>query len=361
LQFHPHVHAIVTAGGLGSDSQWLPSSMKYLFPVHVMGALLRGKMMGTLRQLHARGTFAGFDDFDDPEGFDRLMTRLAGCRWHVYAKKPFREALHVLRYLGRYTHRVAISSSRLVAVSDQAVTFRTGDGKTVTLSPVESCVASFCTCCPTACTRSATMACMPAPWSRSLGSAQSDRRCPADADDLIRVARTVHRLVVVGAVALRHRSRRDLLPALRSRARACPCRELRRVRHLNEPPHDLTVSPAPVLVWPWHGVDPSTAPARARRRSLPTSAMPRLRASSPLLGHSPTASSLVALSISPCRVRELSIAPPDGAVRPPLRARSTPRFPTDPSRRRKHRYVLLLIVEEALRVRPTEDGRIPKL
>jgi hypothetical protein len=94
-------------------------------------------MMGTLRQLQARGTFAGFDDFDDPEGFDRLMTRLAGCRWHVYAKKPFREALHVLRYLGRYTHRVAISSSRLVAVSDQAVTFRTKDGKTVTLSPVE--------------------------------------------------------------------------------------------------------------------------------------------------------------------------------------------------------------------------------
>ena len=138
LRLHPHVHAIVTAGGLGiEDDRWVASGHKFLFPVHVMSALLRGKMMSALHRLHARGGFSGFDDFADPEGFDRLMTRLAKSRWVVYAKKPFREARFVLRYLGRYTHRVAISSSRLRNVTDAAVTFRTKDGKIATLAPVE--------------------------------------------------------------------------------------------------------------------------------------------------------------------------------------------------------------------------------
>lgn len=138
LRFHPHVHAIVTAGGLDTDAaRWTASSTRYLFPVQVMGELLRGKMLDALRRLHAAGTFSGFEAFADPEGFERLMARLAHLRWHVYAKKPFHKALQVLRYLGRYTHRVAISSSRLVAVTDDAVTFRTKNGKTVTLTPVE--------------------------------------------------------------------------------------------------------------------------------------------------------------------------------------------------------------------------------
>jgi hypothetical protein len=138
LRFHPHVHAIVTAGGLALDgSRWAPSSDTYLFPVEVMGALLRGKMMAALRLLHRDGTFDGFDDFHDPEGFDRLMARLARTRWIVYAKKPFRQVRHVLAYLGRYTHRVAISNSRLVDVTDDDVTFRTKNGKTVTLPAVD--------------------------------------------------------------------------------------------------------------------------------------------------------------------------------------------------------------------------------
>jgi hypothetical protein len=102
-----------------------------------MGALLRGNMMAAVRTLHARGAFADFDDFEDPEAFDRLMLRLAGRSWVVYAKKPFREVDHVLKYLGRYTHRVGISNSRIVDVRNDAVTFRTKNGKTVTVSPVE--------------------------------------------------------------------------------------------------------------------------------------------------------------------------------------------------------------------------------
>ncbi len=138
LRWHPHVHALVTAGGLALDgSSWKPSSTKYLFPAkNVMNVLLRGKMMAALRAMQRDGTFDGFDDFRDPEAFDLLMARLARIDWVVYAKEPFQRIDHVLAYLGRYTHRIAIANSRLVAVTDQAVTFRTKNGKTVTLTPV---------------------------------------------------------------------------------------------------------------------------------------------------------------------------------------------------------------------------------
>lgn len=135
LAFHPHVHCIVTGGGLSLDGRrWVRARKDYLFPVHVMGALFRGKMLDGLRRAHARGAFAGFDAFEDPEGFDRLMRKLAGHkRWNVYAKKTFRHAEHVFAYLGRYTHRVGIANSRLLALGDGRVTFRTKDGKALTL------------------------------------------------------------------------------------------------------------------------------------------------------------------------------------------------------------------------------------
>jgi hypothetical protein len=84
-----------------------------------------------------RGKLAAYDEFRDPEAFDRLMARASRSRWVVYAKKPFRRAEHVIRYLGRYTHRVAISNSRFVSVTDDEVTFHTKDGKRATLPPVD--------------------------------------------------------------------------------------------------------------------------------------------------------------------------------------------------------------------------------
>lgn len=134
LRFHPHVHCIVTAGGLALDGTRWVSSGDYLFPQQVMAILLRGKMRAALRKLHHDGVFDGFDDFRDPEAFDRLVARLADIKWVVYAKKPFRESRHVVAYLGRYTHRVAISNSRFLEVTDDSVTFRTKNGKTVTLT-----------------------------------------------------------------------------------------------------------------------------------------------------------------------------------------------------------------------------------
>lgn len=138
LLFHPHVHCIVTGGGLAPGGRrWVDSRKKFLFPVKVMGALFRGKFLDGLRKAYARGVFTGFHAFDDPQGFDRLMRALATKDWVVYAKRAFGGAEQVYRYLGRYTHRVGIANSRLVALRDDAVTFRTKNGKTLTLAPTE--------------------------------------------------------------------------------------------------------------------------------------------------------------------------------------------------------------------------------
>jgi Putative transposase/Transposase zinc-binding domain len=138
LEFHPHVHGLVTAGGISSDgAQWKATSDKYLFPAEALRIVFRAKMLAALGALFDEGSFTHFDDFEDPQGFERLMRRIAKKDWVVYAKKPFRQVEHVLRYLGRYTHRVAIANSRLVAVTDSSVSFRTKEGKVVTLESVE--------------------------------------------------------------------------------------------------------------------------------------------------------------------------------------------------------------------------------
>jgi hypothetical protein len=138
LRLHPHVHAIVTAGGLSLDGErWIDSARRYLFPVAVMRVLLRGKLIARLRDLYRRNAFDGFYDFADPEAFDRLLRTVARHDWVVYVKKPFRRVTHVLAYLGRYTHRVGISNSRLLEVTDEHVTFRTKNGRTTTVKPVE--------------------------------------------------------------------------------------------------------------------------------------------------------------------------------------------------------------------------------
>jgi hypothetical protein len=137
LGFHPHVHAIVTAGGLMTDGLRFRHSRRYLFPVKQMGKLLRGKVLAALSRAYAKQAFAGFDAFRDPAAFGRLVAKVAKLSWNVYAKAPFKKAEHVLAYLGRYTHRVGIANSRLLDVTDERVVFRTrGDG-IATVTPVE--------------------------------------------------------------------------------------------------------------------------------------------------------------------------------------------------------------------------------
>ena len=135
LAFHPHVHAIVTGGGLAlsGDTRWLPLRDEYFFPVEVMGALFRGKLLAALSAAHARNELDLGTEPVDPEGFERLHRRLYAKKWNVYAKRPFGGPEQVIKYLGRYTHRVGISNSRLVSMDERGVTFRTKNGQTVTL------------------------------------------------------------------------------------------------------------------------------------------------------------------------------------------------------------------------------------
>jgi hypothetical protein len=126
LRFHPHVHAIVTGGGLTEDAQrWVRSRPAFLFPVRVMGALFRGKMLAALDRAQANGEV-------DLGGVD--LGPLYENPWVVYAKRPFGGPEQVIRYLGRYTHRVGLSNRRLIAMDERGVTFRTKDGKCATLA-----------------------------------------------------------------------------------------------------------------------------------------------------------------------------------------------------------------------------------
>lgn len=138
MQLHPHVHCIVTAGGLSLDGErWVPSRPDYLFPVEVMRDLLRGKVLDGLKRAYKagklvfHGTSAGLAN---PDAFQAMIDHLFDTRWVVYAKRPFGGSDQVLTYLGQYTHRVAISSYRIAEVNDDRITIRTRDERTTQLS-----------------------------------------------------------------------------------------------------------------------------------------------------------------------------------------------------------------------------------
>jgi hypothetical protein len=137
LRYHPHIHAIVTAGGLSLDGKrFLQCHPTFLFPVAALAKVFRAKLIDILWKAYRSSQFDGYSSFDDPEGFPRLVRRLPRA-WVVYAKPSFDRGEHVLQYLGRYTHRVGIANSRLIDVTDDAVTFRTKNGNTTTLHPIE--------------------------------------------------------------------------------------------------------------------------------------------------------------------------------------------------------------------------------
>jgi hypothetical protein len=135
LRFHPHVHAIVTAGGLALRSlQYVTRGRNFLFPVRAMATVFRAKVLAALWDAHRAGAFGAFDA--DPEAFELLIGRVPK-KWNVYAKPSFDQGRHVIAYLGRYTHRVGIANSRLLNVTADAVTFRTRGAATATVTPVE--------------------------------------------------------------------------------------------------------------------------------------------------------------------------------------------------------------------------------
>jgi hypothetical protein len=149
MTHHPHVHMIVPGGGLSEDrTRWIASRGNFLVHVNVLARLFRGKLLSLLADAHAGGRLKLFNalaGLADKRAFKRFLGPLRHIRWVVYCKAPFAGPEAVLRYLSRYTHRVAISNRRLVAADDGSVSFRWKDyredglarWKTMTLAPAE--------------------------------------------------------------------------------------------------------------------------------------------------------------------------------------------------------------------------------
>jgi Putative transposase len=123
LQFHPHVHCVVAAGGLAPDhDRWISSRQSFFLPVKVLSCVFRGKFVAALKAAFHNGTveFHGpLAALADPRAFASWLRTLFRKDWVVYSKPPFGGPEHVLRYLGNYTDRVAISNHRLIACSWQ--------------------------------------------------------------------------------------------------------------------------------------------------------------------------------------------------------------------------------------------------
>ena len=149
LTHHPHVHMIVPGGGISADgSRWISSRPDFLVHVKVLARLFRGKFLAMLIDAHSGGRLKFFNThlgLADKRTFKKFLAPLRRIKWVVYCKEPFAGPQQVLRYLSRYTHRVAISNRRLVAADDGGVSFRwkdyriegPGRWKTMTLTPHE--------------------------------------------------------------------------------------------------------------------------------------------------------------------------------------------------------------------------------
>jgi hypothetical protein len=149
LTHHPHLHCIVPGGGLSPDGErWISCRPRFFLPVRVLSRLFRRLFLERLAEAHAEGRLAFHGHLAalaDRAAFTAHLAPLRRAEWVVYAKRPFAGPESVLAYLSRYTHRVAISSSRLIHMDDNGVTFRWKDyrrngparRKTMTLAPAE--------------------------------------------------------------------------------------------------------------------------------------------------------------------------------------------------------------------------------
>jgi hypothetical protein len=149
MTHHPHVHGIVPGGGISLDgSSWVRCRPGFLLPVRVLSKLFRRLMLDKLAAAHAAGKLRFFGQharLADADAFAACLAPLRTTKWFVYAKRPFAGPQAVLAYLARYTHRVAIANSRLIAADDDGVTFTWKDyrfegrdrHKTMTLAPDE--------------------------------------------------------------------------------------------------------------------------------------------------------------------------------------------------------------------------------
>ena len=133
LMFHPHIHCIVPGGGLSIDNtKWIKSKKKFFIPVKVLSRKFRGKFLYYLNELYLDNKLKfpkNISDLSSRNIFNSFKDNLYKKEWIVYSKAPFSSAEYVLQYLGRYTHRVAISDNRIIEVDDENIVFKWRDYK----------------------------------------------------------------------------------------------------------------------------------------------------------------------------------------------------------------------------------------
>lgn len=131
LMDHPHIHVIIPAGGLSLDQRkWKSSRKNYFMPMKVISRLFKGKFMANYKNALSAGRikFEGeIKAYNKKENHQALINRLYEKNWVVYIKEPFNNPLEAMKYLGRYTHRVAISNQRIIGIKDSKVSFRWKD------------------------------------------------------------------------------------------------------------------------------------------------------------------------------------------------------------------------------------------
>ena len=127
LHFHPHLHCVVAGGGLSADQQqWISGNRKFFLPVKVLSRRFQHLFLDALQKAYADGQLQFFGELEalrSPAAFDKYLAPLRDQDWVVYAKPPFGGPQHVIEYLGRYTHRVAISNRRLLAMENHRISF----------------------------------------------------------------------------------------------------------------------------------------------------------------------------------------------------------------------------------------------
>jgi hypothetical protein len=128
LPMHPHIHFIVSGGGIDADGRWVLAKHqdKFLFPVRALSKVFRGKFIEGLKQAYGKGhlEFPGhLSQYQSPEGFEGWIRNLCANQWIVFTKAPFADSQQVVEYVGRYTHRVAISNHRIRSIDDGRVVF----------------------------------------------------------------------------------------------------------------------------------------------------------------------------------------------------------------------------------------------
>lgn len=152
LHFHPHLHCVVPGGGLSPKAdRWIHGRRRFLFPVRVLSTRFRRLFLAALEKAFQRGKlqfFGQLESLRQPQIFAQHMAALKTTSWVVYAKPPFGGPSHVLEYLGRYTHRVAISNRRLLALEQGRVSFqwkdyRDGQQQKVMTVPAEEFIRRF--------------------------------------------------------------------------------------------------------------------------------------------------------------------------------------------------------------------------